>query len=73
MHRKIIANTSPLFYLHRLGYFDILHKLYGEIIIPFSVMKELEEGFKIGEDVPRIYITRFLYLNFYTGLLLKYD
>jgi predicted nucleic acid-binding protein len=45
MHRKIIANTSPLFYLHRLGYFDILHKLYGEIIIPFAVMKELEEGF----------------------------
>lgn len=52
MHKKIIANTSPLFYLHKLGCFDILQKLYGEIITPSAVVKELEEGNKIGIDVP---------------------
>ena len=27
MHRKIIVNTSPLFYLHRLRCFDIFPKM----------------------------------------------
>jgi len=54
MHKIVIVNTSPLFYLHRLGYFRILEKLYGEIIIPHAVFTELEEGKKFGEDVPDI-------------------
>lgn len=54
MHKIVIVNTSPLFYLHRLGYFRILEKLYGEIIIPHAVLTELEEGKKFGEDVPDI-------------------
>lgn len=54
MHKTVIVNTSPLFYLHRLGYFNLLEKLYGEIIIPEAVVAELEEGEQSGEDVPKI-------------------
>ena len=54
MHRVVIVDTSPLFYLHRLGYFHILEKLYGEIIIPQAVVTELQEGKMLGEDVPEI-------------------
>ena len=54
MHRSVIVNTSPLFYLHRVKYLDCLEKLYGEIVIPEAVVTELEEGKKSGEDVPRV-------------------
>lgn len=54
MHKTVIVNTSPLFYLHRLGYFNLLEKLYGEIVIPEAVVAELEEGEQSGEDVPKI-------------------
>ncbi len=54
MHKIVIVNTSPLFYLHRLGYFHLLEKLYDQIIIPHAVIAELEEGDKHGEDVPKI-------------------
>lgn len=38
MHRKVIVNTSPLFYLHRVKCIEHLEKLYGEIIIPEAVI-----------------------------------
>jgi len=50
----VIVNTSPLFYLHRLGCLNILEKLYGEIVIPGAVVDELKEGKRVGEDVPEI-------------------
>lgn len=53
-HRAVIVNTSPVFYLHRLGCLNYLEKLYGEIIIPEAVAFELEEGKRLGEDVPEI-------------------
>jgi len=54
MHRIVIVNTSPLFYLHRLGYLDILEKLYDEVVVPAAVVAELEEGERVGNDVPKI-------------------
>ena len=54
MHSVVIVNTSPLFYLHRLGYLYLLEKLYDEIVIPHAVITEIEEGKKLGEDVPNI-------------------
>lgn len=54
MHKTVISDTSPVFYLHRLGYLELLEKLYGRIIIPYSVSEELDEGRKAGEDVPDI-------------------
>jgi len=49
-----IVNTSPLFYLHRLGLLELLNKLYGHITVPEAVEKELKEGQAQGEDVPQL-------------------
>ena len=49
-----IVNTSPLFYFHRLGLFELLNKLYGHITVPEAAKKELEEGQIQGEDVPQL-------------------
>ena len=49
-----IVNTSPLFYFHRLGILDLFQKLYGRIIVPEAVKKELDEGQTQGEDVPML-------------------
>ncbi len=54
MHKIVISNTSPIFYLHRIGLLELLRKLYGEIIIPNAVLEELEEGKKAGEDIPAV-------------------
>ena len=54
MHKIVISNTSPIFYLHRVGYLELLEKLYGEIVIPNAVLEELKEGEKEGEDVPNV-------------------
>ena len=49
-----IVNTSPLFYLRRLGLLELLKKLYGHITVPEAVKKELKEGQAQGEDVPQL-------------------
>jgi len=54
MPRIIVSNTSPIFYLHRAGYLELLRQLYGEIIVPHAVIEELREGRRQGEDVPDI-------------------
>jgi len=41
MHSSVIVNTSPIFYLHRIGLLEILEKLYGTIIVPPGVIDEL--------------------------------
>jgi len=50
----VISNTSPIFYLHRLGQLELLRKLYQSIIIPEGVIEELKVGKMQGEDVPDI-------------------
>jgi len=50
----VISNTSPLFYLHRLGHLELLHKLYGRVLVPEAVVEELKAGRDQGEDVPDI-------------------
>jgi len=54
MPELVITNTSPLFYLHRLGQLELLHKLYGRILVPEAVVEELKAGGDQGEDVPDI-------------------
>jgi predicted nucleic acid-binding protein len=54
MPNLVISNTSPLFYLHRLGQLELLHKLYGRILVPEAVAEELKAGGDQGEDVPDI-------------------
>ncbi len=44
----VIADTSPLNYLVLVGEADILHKLYGRVLIPEAVFVELQHP-----DAPR--------------------
>ena len=50
----VISNTSPIFYLHRLGQLELLHRFYGRILVPEAVAEELKIGRDQGEDVPDI-------------------
>ena len=34
MPEMTVVNTSPLFYLHRLGLLEVLNRLYGNVTIP---------------------------------------
>ncbi len=44
MPESVISNTSPLFYLFRIGRLELLMSLYGQITVPLQVRQELEEG-----------------------------
>lgn len=39
----VVSNTSPIFYLSSINYLDLLHQLYGEIIIPLAVFYEITD------------------------------
>lgn len=39
--RKVVVNTTPLIALSRVGQLGILKKVYGEVIIPEAVYREL--------------------------------
>lgn len=48
----VIADTSPLQYLFQLGLLDVLHELYGNVLVPEAVRDELLVGRSLGIDVP---------------------
>lgn len=52
--RLVIANTSPLLYLHLARHLDLLQTLYGAIVIPPAVQTELEAGARAKLGVPDI-------------------
>ena len=52
--RSVVADTSPLMYLHLTGHLSILHELYETIIVPIAVQRELEVGQSQSFDVPNI-------------------
>ncbi len=37
----VVSNTSPLINLAVIGYLDLLHQLYGQVIIPQAVYDEI--------------------------------
>jgi uncharacterized protein len=50
--REVISNTSPLQYLYQAELLDLLPRLYGQIIVPESVVAELAEGHARGIALP---------------------
>lgn len=51
---NVIVNTSPIQYLYQVNLLCILPKLYGSIIVPKSVVDELEVGLSLGIALPEI-------------------
>jgi predicted nucleic acid-binding protein len=51
---EFICNTSPLQYLHQLGWLKILPALTGRVVIPPAVADELSKGGAAGWDVPDV-------------------
>lgn len=45
----VVADTSPLNYLIRLGCADLLAELYGQVLIPPAVLRELAHAGTPGE------------------------
>ncbi len=52
---EFICNTSPLQYLHQLGHLEILPRLLNRVIVPHSVLQELEAGLENGCDLPDLH------------------
>jgi len=49
---EVICNTSPLQYLHQIGYLELLPRLVSRIVVPAAVAAELEAGRRLGLDLP---------------------
>ena len=39
----VVADTSPLIYLSRVGALGVLHVLFGEVVVPRAVWTEVVE------------------------------
>lgn len=59
----VIVNTSPLLYLHQVGYLDLLKDLYKNLIVPSSVVEELNVGRQQGVDVPDITLIKWIQIK----------
>jgi predicted nucleic acid-binding protein len=52
--RIVIANTSPLLYLHSVRQVELFRALYGTIVVPDAVRAELQTGLKAGFSAPDV-------------------
>lgn len=43
----VVSDTSPLTYLHQIGRLGLLRELYGEVVIPTTVQRELQEAVEL--------------------------
>jgi len=49
---EAVSNTSPIQYLYQAGLLELLPLLYGTIVIPEAVARELAEGRAAGVALP---------------------
>ena len=49
---EVICDTSPIQYLHQLDILSILNSLAKHVTVPLAVITELEEGRRLGIDLP---------------------
>ena len=59
----VVADTTPLISLLKIGHFDILNKLYGTVHIPKSVYDELTLNAEFGEESKIVKDTPFLQIR----------
>jgi predicted nucleic acid-binding protein len=51
---EAICDTSPIQYLHQIGFLHLLAEFYIQTLIPPAVVGELERGKAIGIDLPDV-------------------
>lgn len=51
---EIACNTSPIQYLHQLDRLELIHELFGSIVVPPAVKAELNAGRDQGVSLPRL-------------------
>ena len=49
---SVIADTSPLQYLHQIGCLGLLADLFQRVIVPDGVAQEIQRGARQGVDLP---------------------
>ncbi len=49
---SVVADTSPLQYLHQIGCLGLLADLFQGVIVPDSVAQEIQRGALQGVDLP---------------------
>jgi predicted nucleic acid-binding protein len=42
--RKVISNTTPILSLLKIGKLELLHTLYGQVVVPEAVYREVMAG-----------------------------
>ena len=52
--REAICDTSPIQYLHQIGFLHLLAEFYSRVIVAPAVVDELERGRSIGIDLPDV-------------------
>lgn len=67
MH-EAICDTSPLQYLHQIGFLHLLSEFYTQTLIPLAVVSELERGKAIGVDLPDVRALRWLKIQAPEGM-----
>jgi predicted nucleic acid-binding protein len=65
---EVIVDTSPLQYLHQLELLDLLPDLYGKILIPESVVREIAAGHALGVALPELKTLRWIEVRRVAGL-----
>ena len=51
---EAICDTSPLQYLHQIKHLDVLPSLATRVLVPPAVVDELQEGMRLGLDLPDV-------------------
>jgi predicted nucleic acid-binding protein len=52
----VVSDTSPLSYLHLIGRLELLRLLYGKVVIPPAVDKEIRSAERLHEKLDRSFI-----------------
>jgi uncharacterized protein len=65
---EAICDTSPIQYLHQVGFLHLLPEFYTRIVVPPAVVDELDQGRAIGIDLPDIHALPWMKIQAPKGL-----
>ena len=60
---RVVSNTTPIQYLFQIGKLGLLGDLYGTVVVPTAVIREIEKGRSEGVYLPEIGTFPFLQVH----------